>query len=269
MPFSVATWNINSVRLRMPIVERLLAGARARRALPAGDEVSGRTLPLRALPRARLPACRDPRPEGLSRRRHHLAPAARSRRAPPLLRDCRQPPPLRARPGRRPVDPAPQFLRPGRRRRARPGDQSEIPPQARFRRRNERRARRAGRPVRLDPRRRSEHRAAGTRRLVAQAAAEGRQPHAGRDRGLRGDAQSRRLGRPDAAATCLHEQKLYTWWSYRAADWAASDRGRRLDHIWSSENLAPRLAGIDILRDARGWDRPSDHVPVIARFDFD
>src|SRR6188768_4593964 len=31
------------------------------------------------------------------------------------------------------------------------------------------------------------------------------------------------------------EQKLYTWWSYRAADWAASDRGRRLDHIWSSE----------------------------------
>ena len=33
------------------------------------------------------------------------------------------------------------------------------------------------------------------------------------------------------------EQKLYTWWSYRAADWAASDRGRRLDHIWSSANL--------------------------------
>ncbi|MBL8576580.1 MAG: exodeoxyribonuclease III [Mesorhizobium sp.] len=64
------------------------------------------------------------------------------------------------------------------------------------------------------------------------------------------------------------EQKLYTWWSYRAADWAASDRGRRLDHIWSSENLAPSLKGIDILRDARGWDRPSDHVPVIARFDF-
>jgi len=63
------------------------------------------------------------------------------------------------------------------------------------------------------------------------------------------------------------EQKLYTWWSYRAQDWDASDRGRRLDHVWSSENLAPRLAGIDILREARGWDRPSDHVPVIARFD--
>ncbi len=31
------------------------------------------------------------------------------------------------------------------------------------------------------------------------------------------------------------EQKLYTWWSYRARDWEASDRGRRLDHIWGSE----------------------------------
>jgi len=65
------------------------------------------------------------------------------------------------------------------------------------------------------------------------------------------------------------EQKIYTWWSYRAQDWALSDRGRRLDHIWSSPNLVPYLSGIDILRDARGWDRPSDHVPVIARFDFE
>jgi len=62
------------------------------------------------------------------------------------------------------------------------------------------------------------------------------------------------------------EEKLYTWWSYRAADWAASDRGRRLDHVWSSDNLAVTLAGIEVLREARGWERPSDHVPVIARF---
>ncbi|WP_274627288.1 exodeoxyribonuclease III [Arvimicrobium flavum] len=64
-------------------------------------------------------------------------------------------------------------------------------------------------------------------------------------------------------------EKIYTWWSYRAKDWAASDRGRRLDHVWSSANLAPMLKRIDILRDARGWDRPSDHVPVIAHFDLD
>lgn len=64
------------------------------------------------------------------------------------------------------------------------------------------------------------------------------------------------------------EQKIYTWWSYRAADWQASDRGRRLDHVWSSNNLVPAFTGYEILRAARGWERPSDHVPVIARFDL-
>jgi exodeoxyribonuclease III len=65
------------------------------------------------------------------------------------------------------------------------------------------------------------------------------------------------------------EQKIYTWWSYRARDWDIADRGRRLDHVWSSQNLAKNLTGIKILREARGWDRPSDHVPVIASFDLD
>ncbi len=65
------------------------------------------------------------------------------------------------------------------------------------------------------------------------------------------------------------EEKIYTWWSYRARDWALSDRGRRLDHVWSSGNLAGRLDGVEIIREARGWERPSDHVPVIARFDVE
>jgi exodeoxyribonuclease-3 len=64
------------------------------------------------------------------------------------------------------------------------------------------------------------------------------------------------------------EEKLYTWWSYRAADWAAANKGRRLDHIWSSADLEPHLAEITVLREARGWERPSDHVPVIAEFDL-
>lgn len=63
-------------------------------------------------------------------------------------------------------------------------------------------------------------------------------------------------------------EKLYTWWSYRSADWVTANKGRRLDHVWGSPNLAPKLSGIDILRDARGWERPSDHVPVIATFDL-
>ncbi len=65
------------------------------------------------------------------------------------------------------------------------------------------------------------------------------------------------------------DQKLYTWWSYRAHDWSVSNRGRRLDHIWSSANLSGRLTKLDVLREARGWQQPSDHVPVIARFDLE
>jgi len=64
------------------------------------------------------------------------------------------------------------------------------------------------------------------------------------------------------------EEKIFTWWSYRAKDWDAADRGRRLDHVWSSADLAPALKRIDVLREARGWERPSDHVPVTAHFDF-
>ncbi|MET3589165.1 exodeoxyribonuclease-3 [Bartonella silvatica] len=62
--------------------------------------------------------------------------------------------------------------------------------------------------------------------------------------------------------------KLYTWWSYRARDWALSDRGRRLDHIWSSPDLVPFVADLSIFRDARGWNQPSDHIPVQTVFDF-
>ncbi|CBI76964.1 exodeoxyribonuclease III [Bartonella clarridgeiae 73] len=62
--------------------------------------------------------------------------------------------------------------------------------------------------------------------------------------------------------------KLYTWWSYRARDWALADRGRRLDHVWSSPNLAAFVKDLVIFRDARGWSQPSDHVPVQTLFDF-
>ncbi len=64
-----------------------------------------------------------------------------------------------------------------------------------------------------------------------------------------------------------HEQKLYSWWSYRGRDWEKSDRGRRLDHIWATADIAERCVGAEIIKPARGWtDKPSDHVPVIARF---
>ena len=48
-------------------------------------------------------------------------------------------------------------------------------------------------------------------------------------------------------------EKIYTWWSYRAPDWAAANKGRRLDHIWVSSALGDRHHGFTITRDARGW----------------
>lgn len=59
---------------------------------------------------------------------------------------------------------------------------------------------------------------------------------------------------------------LYSWWSYRSRNWAASNRGRRLDHIWSHPDVARHLSSVDILSEARGWEKPSDHVPVRAVF---
>jgi exodeoxyribonuclease-3 len=62
------------------------------------------------------------------------------------------------------------------------------------------------------------------------------------------------------------KEKLYTWWSYRAREWEKSDRGRRLDHIWVSEALKRHLDSARVLRETRGWERTSDHVPVIVNF---
>jgi len=59
------------------------------------------------------------------------------------------------------------------------------------------------------------------------------------------------------------DQKLYTWWSYRNQDWRKSNRGRRLDHIWVTQPLIESLKKHQILTDARDWDKTSDHVPVM------
>jgi exodeoxyribonuclease-3 len=47
-------------------------------------------------------------------------------------------------------------------------------------------------------------------------------------------------------------------------NWKTADRGRRLDHVWTSPALADRVSGIRIFKDYRGAERPSDHVPVTA-----
>lgn len=64
------------------------------------------------------------------------------------------------------------------------------------------------------------------------------------------------------------EEKIYSWWSYRAQDWEASDRGRRLDHVWASQGLKGALKAHKIVKKMRGWQKASDHVPVVVEFDL-
>jgi exodeoxyribonuclease-3 len=64
------------------------------------------------------------------------------------------------------------------------------------------------------------------------------------------------------------EEKLFTWWSYRARDWRRSNRGRRLDHVWVTPALQSAARRLQVIDEARDWERPSDHVPVLASFDL-
>ncbi|QNT78693.1 exodeoxyribonuclease III [Entomobacter blattae] len=57
-------------------------------------------------------------------------------------------------------------------------------------------------------------------------------------------------------------EKLFTWWSYRNRDWRKSNRGRRLDHIWITPDLTTKLKTIEVLKDVRDWEKTSDHVPL-------
>lgn len=63
------------------------------------------------------------------------------------------------------------------------------------------------------------------------------------------------------------QEKIYSWWSYRAQDWEASDRGRRLDHVWVSPGLKTALKSQKIVKKMRGWQKASDHVPVVVEID--
>ncbi|MGH7122439.1 MAG: exodeoxyribonuclease III [Acetobacteraceae bacterium] len=73
------------------------------------------------------------------------------------------------------------------------------------------------------------------------------------------------VGFTDAVRHFVPEsEKLFTWWSYRNRDWRLSNRGRRLDHVWVSDDLAGTLVRQMVFKDARGWDLTSDHVPVVV-----
>ena len=72
------------------------------------------------------------------------------------------------------------------------------------------------------------------------------------------------------AVRCFYPEsdKLYSWWSYRARDWVKSNRGRRLDHLWVTQSLKPAIKAARILTKVRGWERPSDHAPVVVELEI-
>ncbi|UWQ18141.1 exodeoxyribonuclease III [Jannaschia sp. M317] len=72
----------------------------------------------------------------------------------------------------------------------------------------------------------------------------------------------------DVTRADIPQGNLYSWWSYRAPDWDTADKGRRLDHIWATGDIAQAAHSSRILRDVRGWEKPSDHAPVFATFDL-
>ncbi len=72
----------------------------------------------------------------------------------------------------------------------------------------------------------------------------------------------------DVTRQNIPDGPLYSWWSYRARDWDAADKGRRLDHVWATPDISGAAHGSRVLRHARGWEKPSDHAPVFAAFDL-
>ncbi|MEJ7617507.1 MAG: endonuclease/exonuclease/phosphatase family protein [Pyrinomonadaceae bacterium] len=76
-------------------------------------------------------------------------------------------------------------------------------------------------------------------------------------------AQIAEWGLLDAFRMFTAEAGHYSWWDYRAAA-LRRNAGLRIDHIWLSHTLAKRCVKASIDKEPRGWERPSDHTPVVV-----
>jgi exodeoxyribonuclease III len=76
------------------------------------------------------------------------------------------------------------------------------------------------------------------------------------------------LGLTDAIRAVSDTPGLYTFWDYQAGCWP-KNKGLRIDHLLLSPQAADRLVAAGIDKHVRGWERPSDHVPVWADFAID
>ena len=254
----IATWNINGVKARHRGRPHLAQGDEARRRLPAGDQERHRGLSRRGLRGARLQR-RRARPEGLQRRRHPVqAPLRRGGRARPARR--------RERRHARYIE----VLVPSRRRRR--ARRQSLPAQ-----RQPDRHRQVRLQARLDAALGGAHAASCWRwrsRSCCSATTTSspsrstpRTPQAWREDALF-QPETRaafrallNLGLTDALRACLPGPGIYTFWDYQAGAWQ-KDHGIRIDHILASPQAADRLQSAGVDKFTRGWEKPSDHVPV-------
>lgn len=75
------------------------------------------------------------------------------------------------------------------------------------------------------------------------------------------------LGLTDAFRAANPDAHSYSFWDYQRGAWNRN-HGIRIDHMLLSPQAADCLQGCFIDKDVRGWDKPSDHVPVIGHFAF-
>ncbi len=71
------------------------------------------------------------------------------------------------------------------------------------------------------------------------------------------------LGLTEALRASSDDAGLYTFWDYQAGAWQRNN-GIRIDHLLLSPQAADRLSGVQIVKHVRGWEKPSDHVPVMV-----
>ncbi len=71
------------------------------------------------------------------------------------------------------------------------------------------------------------------------------------------------LGYADALRAATDDAGLYTFWDYQAGAWQ-KNKGIRIDHLLLSPQAADRLARVEIVKEMRAGDKPSDHVPIFA-----
>jgi exodeoxyribonuclease-3 len=73
------------------------------------------------------------------------------------------------------------------------------------------------------------------------------------------------LGLRDTFRLFDQPEKVFSWWDYRAGAFRRN-QGLRIDLVLASEALSQTCTGCRIDKEPRGWERPSDHVPVVAEF---